>query len=128
MSQDIGMTPNPQLGFGVSFCAGWAGCLFRGSGWAAGGLVAAGGVEFEFAEQFAGGGVDDADVQVLDEQQDVGSGIGPADADVVELAGVAQGDGAVGVEAVGADLCRSKIRCDPMTCGFSGIRRRGCIR
>jgi hypothetical protein len=30
----------------------------------------------EFAEEFAGGGVDDADVQVLDEEQDVGSGLG----------------------------------------------------
>ena len=100
MSQDIGMTPNPQSGSGVVSCAGCSGWW---PGWASGGLVAAGGVEFEFAEQFAGGGVDDADVQVLDEQQDVGPGIGPADADVVELAGVAQSDGAVGVEAVGAD-------------------------
>ena len=56
------------------------------SSWAAGGLVVAGGVEGQFAEEFAGGGVDDADVQVLDEQQDVGPGVGPADADVVELA------------------------------------------
>ena len=36
----------------------------------AGGLVVAGGVEDQFAEEFAGGGVDDADVQVLDEHQD----------------------------------------------------------
>jgi hypothetical protein len=34
------MTPNPQPGFGVSSCAGWP-------GWASGGLVAAGGVEFQ---------------------------------------------------------------------------------
>jgi len=53
-------------------------------------------------EEFAGGGVDDADVQVLDQEQDVGPGVGPADADVVELAGVAQGDGAVVIEPVGA--------------------------
>jgi hypothetical protein len=47
---------------------------FRGrAGGFAGGLVVAGGVDGELAEEFAGGGVDDADVQVLDEQQDVGS-------------------------------------------------------
>ena len=81
----------------------FAGCSFRGSGWAAGGLVVAGGVEGEFAEEFAGGGVDDADVQVLHEEQDAGSGVGSADADVVEASGVAEGDFAVGVDAVGAD-------------------------
>jgi hypothetical protein len=81
-----------------------AGRSWWGAGWAAGGLVGAGGVEGELAEEFAGGGVDDADVQVLDEEQDVGPGVGPAGADVVELAGVAQGDVAVGIEAVGADL------------------------
>ena len=41
--------------------------------------------------------------QVVDEQQDVGSGVGPADADVVELAAVAEGDGAGGVDDVAAD-------------------------
>ncbi|GAA4748845.1 hypothetical protein GCM10023328_34170 [Modestobacter marinus] len=78
--------------------------LFRGgSGWSAGGLVVAGGVEGEFAEEFAGGGVDDADVQVLDQEQDVGSGVGSADADVVEAAGQAEAEAAGGVDAVGAD-------------------------
>jgi hypothetical protein len=42
-------------------------------------------------------------MQVLDEQQDVGSGVGSADADVVELAGVAEGDGAGCADDVGAD-------------------------
>jgi hypothetical protein len=42
-------------------------------------------------------------VQVLDEQQDFGSGVSPADADVVELAAVAQGDGAGGADLVSAD-------------------------
>ena len=74
-----------------------------GSLWLAGGLVVAGRVEGQVAEQFAGGGVDDTDVQVLDEQQDVGSGVGSADADVVELAGVAEGDGAGFADDVGAD-------------------------
>jgi hypothetical protein len=72
-------------------------------GWPAGGLVVAGGVEGELAEEFAGGGVDDADVEVLDEQGDVGSGVGPAGADVVEAAGVAQGEGAGLADDAGAD-------------------------
>ncbi len=94
------MTANPRQGRGVfplPSRSGW------GSGWPAGGLVVAGGVEGQIAEQFAGGGVDDADVQVLDEQQDVGSGVGSAGADVVELAGVAEGDGAGFADDVGAD-------------------------
>jgi hypothetical protein len=56
------------------------------SGWAvgrSGGLVVLGGVEDQLAEQLPGGGVDHADVQVLDEQDDVGSGMGSADAEVV---------------------------------------------
>ena len=94
------MTPNPRTRVRGRCLRGRLRVGVRGF---AGGLVAAGGVEVQFAEQFAGGGVDDADVQVLDEQQDVGPGVGAADADVVEPAGVAQGDGAVGVDAVGAD-------------------------
>jgi hypothetical protein len=39
------------------------------------GLVVAGGVDGEFAEEFAGGGVDDADVEVVDQLQDGGSGV-----------------------------------------------------
>ena len=74
----------------------------RGSGWA-GGLVVLVRVEGELAEQFAGGGVDDADVQVLDEHDDVGPGVGPADTDVVQAAVVAQGDDAGVVDAVAAD-------------------------
>ena len=65
-------------------------------------LVALGGVEDELAEEFAGGGVDDADVEVLDEHEDVGSGVGSADADGVEPAAVAQGDLAGLVDAVAA--------------------------
>jgi hypothetical protein len=66
-------------------------------------LVALGWVEDEFAEQFAGGGVDDADVTVLDQDEDAGSGVGSADADGVEPAPVAQGDLAGLVDAVVAD-------------------------
>ena len=57
----------------------------------------------EFAQEFARGGVDDADVQVADEHEDGGPGVGAADADVVEPAVVAEGEFAVGVDAVGAD-------------------------
>jgi hypothetical protein len=56
MSQDIGMTPNPRSGFGV--------CSFAGR---SGGLVVPAGIEGQLAEELAGGGVDDADVQVADE-------------------------------------------------------------
>ena len=45
-------------------------------------MVVASWVDGELAEEFAGGGVDDAYVEVLDEQVDVGSGVGSADADV----------------------------------------------
>ena len=81
---------------------GPAGVIFGVCGWAfgcSGGLVVAVGVEDEFSEEFAGGGVDDSDVEVLDEQDDVGSGVGSADADVV----VSDGDGAAGVDAVVPD-------------------------
>ena len=60
---------------------GWA-------GWSAGGLVALGGVELEFAEELAGGGVDDPDAEVVDQDEDAGSGVGSADADGVEPAAV----------------------------------------
>jgi hypothetical protein len=69
----------------------------------AGGLVVAVWVEDKVAEELAGGGVDDADVQVLGQQQDAGSGVGSADADVVEAAAGAQGDVAGFADLVGAD-------------------------
>lgn len=77
-----------------------------------GGLVVAVRVNGQAAEQFAGGGVNDADVQVLDEQQEAASAVGPSDAEVVEAAAVAQADFAGGVEAVGADSsgCRGRGR------------------
>jgi hypothetical protein len=48
-----------------------------GAGWASGALVALGCVEYEFA----GGGVDDADLEVFGQDDDAGSGVGSADAD-----------------------------------------------
>src|SRR5687768_18364279 len=96
MSQDIGIARTHDSWVRASAFRG-------GSGWSSGGLVVAGGVDGELAEELAGGGVDDADVQVLDEQQDVGSGVGPTDADVVQASGDAQGDAPGGVDLVGAD-------------------------
>ena len=62
-------------------------------------MVAAFGVDGESADDFAGGGVDDADVVAVDEQDDAGSVVGMSEADVVELAIDAHGDIA-GVDAV----------------------------
>jgi len=67
------------------------------------GLVVLRGVKGELAQESSGAGVDDADVEVVDEHDDVGSGVGSAGADVLEPAGVAQGDDAAGVDAVVAD-------------------------
>jgi hypothetical protein len=57
----------------------------------------------EVAQDLAGGGVDDGDVEVLDEQDDVGSGVGSANAEVAEAARDAQGDAAGFVDLVAAD-------------------------
>ena len=74
-----------------------------GSRSAAEALVVAGGVEDEVAEQFARGGVDDADVAVGDEHDDAGSGVFAAEADVVAAAVVAEGDASGLVDLVVAD-------------------------
>jgi hypothetical protein len=66
-------------------------------------LIVPGGVDVEVADEFAGGGVDDPDVEVADEHENAGSGVGSADADVVQSAVDPQGQAAVGVDAVGAD-------------------------
>ena len=66
-------------------------------------MVVPRGVGGECSEDFAGGGVDNADVAVVDEEEDGGSGVGSSDADVVESAVVAEGDDAAGVDAVAAD-------------------------
>lgn len=70
--------------------------------WQAGGLVVLVGVDGEFAEEFSGGGVGDADVEVVDEHDDGGSGVGSSYADVVESAGDADGEFAGGVDDVAA--------------------------
>ena len=45
-------------------------------------MVVLAGVDGELAQEFAGDGVHDADVEILDEQDDVGSLVGSSDADV----------------------------------------------
>ena len=65
-------------------------------------MVAAVWVDGELSEEFAGGGVDDSDVEVVDEQDDAGSVEGSSESDVVELAVDAEGDGAF-VDAVVSD-------------------------
>ncbi len=65
------------------------------------GLVVAGGVDGEFSQDLAGCGVDDLDVEVVDQDQDAGSGMGSADADVVQAAVDAEGDFPAGVDDVG---------------------------
>jgi hypothetical protein len=84
------------------------------------GLVVAGGVDDQLAQQLAGGRVDDADVEVVDEQQDGGSGVGSADADVVEAAVDPQGDLAVGVDAVVPDAVVGVV---VTACGGRGLGR-----
>lgn len=59
------------------------------------GLVVAGRVDGEFAQELSGVGVDDADVVVVDEDADAFSFVGAADADVVHA----------GVDAQARILC-----------------------
>ena len=65
-------------------------------------MVSALWVDGELADDFAGGGVDDADVVADDEHDDAGSVEGLSEADVVELAVDSEGD-AAGADAVVAD-------------------------
>jgi hypothetical protein len=62
-------------------------------------LVVAGGVEDEFADELAAVFGDDPDVELADEHEDAGAGPASTDADVVQLAAVAEGEFAVGVDA-----------------------------
>src|SRR5262245_13990369 len=78
-------------------------CLKTSSpGWQPLWLVIAGWVQGELAQQRPAGG-EDADVEVGDQDDDLGSSVPSPDADVVELAAVAQGDGAAAVDGVLAD-------------------------
>ena len=76
--------------------------VFGSADFGAGAVVSALWVDGELADDFAGGGVDDAHVVAVDEHDDAGSVEGLSDADVVELAVDAQGD-AAGADAVVAN-------------------------
>lgn len=67
------------------------------------GLVVPAGVDGEFVDEFAGDGVDDVDVQVVDEHEDAGSGVGSAHSDVVQFSVDAEGEFSVFVDAVVSD-------------------------
>jgi hypothetical protein len=109
--------------FVFSGSVGAFGSAAFGAGW----LVAAGGVECEGADDFAGGGMDDADVEFVDEQDDWGACVGSADADVEHGAGVAQGDFAGVVDAVVADteLAVGAV-VSGCGCGACGVGGGGC--
>lgn len=82
-------------------------CKSGGAFGSADGLVVTGRVEGELAEGFAGGRVEDADVEAFDDEQDAGAFVDAADADVVEFPVVAQGDRPGFVDGVGADAAWS---------------------
>ena len=84
-------------------------------------MVVPGGVEGEFAEDFSGGGVDDSDVEVLDEYEDAGSVVDAADADVVEASVDAQGDVAGFADAVGSDAVVGVDACCWVGFGPAGV-------
>jgi hypothetical protein len=65
-------------------------------------LVVAGGVEGQFADEFAVVG-DDSDLEFVNDHEDVGAGPGASDSDVVQPAAVAKGEFAVAVDAVFSD-------------------------
>ena len=83
------------------------------------------GVDGEFSDEFAGDGVDDADVEVLADDQDVGSGEGSSEADVVHLAGDTQADSSVG-DAVVADAPVWVVALAGGGFGSGGVDGGGC--
>jgi DNA-binding SARP family transcriptional activator len=83
MSRDIPDSRTPDSGFGWFRFSGSVGSSGSADG-CSGAVVAAGRVDGEGAEDFAGGGVDDADVEVVDEHDDGGSVEVAADSDVVQ--------------------------------------------
>jgi len=98
--QDIRKDPNPHRGSDFLF-SGFVGASGPAD-WFAGAVVAAFWVDGELSDDFAGCGVDDADVVAVDEQDDAGSFEGSSDADVVEVSIDAQGY-CTGGDAVVAD-------------------------
>jgi hypothetical protein len=66
-------------------------------------LVIDGWVEDQLADELSGGGVDDANLEAVDQHQDGGSGVGSSDADVVQPAVVTQGEFAGSIDHIAAD-------------------------
>ena len=93
-------------------------------------MVVAGGVDGELAEELAGAGVDDSDVEFLDQDQDAGSSVGAAEWDVAEPACDAECDGAVLVDPVVSDaVMRAVGRGGAGGCFGQALvaSRRGCV-
>ena len=102
----------------------WA--SFLGSWFDAAWLCLLVGVDGEFAEDLAGGGVDDCDLAVLGDQDHGLVVVAGADADVVQAAVHAQGDGAAGVDDVLADAFVGRGRGAGVGGGFGhGVVERG---
>ena len=99
---------------------------FGAAGWFAGAVVAAVWVDGECAEEFAGGGVHDADVEVVDEQYEGGSGVRPADADAVQFAVEAERDFAGLVDAVVSNAMVSVVAAGGGCSGPGGVNRGWC--
>jgi len=78
----------------------WASFFGQVSALDAAGLVVAGRVEDEFADQCSSVAVEDADLEVVDEDGDFGAAASFTWADVVEAAVLAQGDDASSVVSV----------------------------
>ena len=91
---------------------------FDGSGPSAQWLVVAVGVELEVADDLAGVGVDDGDVQVVDEDPHDVTVVFVAESDVVQASAVAQGD------APAADLVVAEPPV-PVAAGGGGFRAGG---
>ena len=106
------------------------------AGWPSGGLVVAGGVEGQFAQEFAGGRVDNPDVQVLDKHQDGGPGVGSPDADVVQAAVDPEGEFAISIDpvaahavvGVGCPVAGSGLRAGCVGGGGGGPVGQGAVR
>ena len=90
-----------------------------------GGLVGAGGVEGEGSDDLAGGGVEDADVEIGDEHDDGGSSPWPADADLVEATIVTERDLAGWVDDVTADAVMHVVASGRPSFGTGGVGNRG---
>jgi hypothetical protein len=103
------------------------GVALVGAGWSTGGLVIPGGVDSELADEFAGGDVEYADVQVPDEHQDRGAGVLAAGSGCFARTGHFRAGPAErgGAPTAGADLPVERVSgelADALTGGSGGHR------